>query len=39
MGIHERMRHYRGSLEIMPSDNGTTVTAIIPFENQFRKAV
>jgi signal transduction histidine kinase len=39
MGIHERLRHYRGGLEITPSDNGTTVTAIIPLENQFRKAV
>ena len=38
-GIQERMRQYGGSLEITPSDNGTTVTAIIPLENQFRKAV
>jgi signal transduction histidine kinase len=39
MGIHERMRHYRGTVEITPSDNGTTITATIPLENQFCKAV
>jgi len=33
------MRHYRGTVEITPSANGTTVTATIPLENQFRKAV
>jgi signal transduction histidine kinase len=38
-GIQERMRQYGGGLEITPSDNGTTVTATIPLENQFRKAV
>lgn len=39
MGIQERMRQFGGSLEITPSESGTTATAIIPLETTFRKAV
>lgn len=38
MGMQERMRQFEGSIEVVPSDTGTSVIATAPLERSLREA-